>query len=163
MEDSPKSTVTFWTALAVVAVLCLMCWVVLPMFAGRGPNTNKLTVIANNLNQLEMAKEDWASKHKTTNGVMPTEQDLAAYFAPITGPNGLVKPVIGELYMIGSLGTGVEARLTRDYGTLQAGTVIRKGDHGLEMIPPDISMQRAGASSPLKETNGSAATTGSRR
>ena len=123
---------------------------------------SRLAAIENNLKELDRAKQLWASDHTITNGVKVTEQDLAAYFPSGGGSNGLVKPVIGELYVISSLGSPVEAQLTRDYGTLPKGTVIRLGNRGVERIRPNLETQGTGANTSVKETNGTSTAAGSR-
>jgi len=80
--------------------------------------------IVANLRQIELMKQMWASDQGVTGTVQITEQDLAPYAYGYSS-NGLARPVAGEQYIIHRLGVGPEAELTRPYGKLPAGTVIR--------------------------------------
>jgi hypothetical protein len=105
-----------------VALVLRSAWNMLPMLTGGGPT--KTMRIVNNLMGIELMKERWASDHSVTGAVQVSEQDLATY-APGYSSNGLVRPVIGERYIIHPLGVGPEAQLTRAYRKLPAGAVIR--------------------------------------
>jgi len=161
MEKSPKSTVSIWTVLAVIALGCLVANIVLPMRTGGGPrHIAKLALIVNNLHQIDLAKQIWASDHKTTNTVQLTKQDLAPYFG---GSNDFVKPVDDERYMINPVGSPPVAILTRQFGTLPKGTIFRRGSNGLETILPNLAAPPAGAIRSTTQTNGQPPQTGSRR
>ncbi len=125
MNDQPPPKVrpgVLFTAFLVALVL-ILAWNMLPMLAGGGPSNTTRIVI--NLRQIELAKDWWAFDHGVTGSVRVSEQDLAPYLRGNAGSNGLVKPVVGERYIIHRLGMGPEAQLTRGYGKLLAGTVIR--------------------------------------
>ena len=108
-----------------VVVLCvLFVWhFVLPMLAG----SRKSTVISvvNNLKQIELAKEMWASDRSATGALQVSAQDLAIYMGQPLGSSNLVRSVMGERYIINPLGVAPEAQLARDSGRWPSGTVIR--------------------------------------
>jgi hypothetical protein len=119
----PKQRVSpLWLLpLAAFGLACLVA-LMLPPLAGGGPSTT-MRIVAN-LRQIELMKQMWASDQGVTGMVQITEQDLAPYAYGYSS-NGLARPVAGERYIIHRLGVGPEAELTRPYGKLPAGTVIR--------------------------------------
>jgi hypothetical protein len=119
----PKQRVSpLWLLpLAAFGLACLVA-LMLPPLAGGGPSTT-MRIVAN-LRQIELMKQMWASDQGVTGTVQITEQDLAPYAYGYSS-NGLARPVAGEQYIIHRLGVGPEAELTRPYGKLPAGTVIR--------------------------------------
>jgi hypothetical protein len=120
-DPTPKVCGGFVFALMVAFVL-LIAWSMLPTLSGGGPT--KTMGIVNNLRQIEIMKEMWASDRSITGKVQVSEHDLAPY-AHGYSSNGLAKPLIGERYIIHPLGVGPEAQLTKTYGKLPAGTIIR--------------------------------------
>jgi hypothetical protein len=160
MADSRKSNVSFGTALVVIALFCLGASIVLPTLVGGGPA--KVPMIVNNLKQIDLAKEIWASDHKITNAVQVTNKDLAAYLRPVDGSN-LVRPVDDERYVINPVGAPPEALLTRQLGKLPKGTIIRLGSNGVQKILPNLTVPQSETSHPATQTNGQPAETGSRR
>ncbi len=121
-SSSPAVRPGFLLALFVVVVVLLVAWRILPMLGGGGPP--KIMRIVSNLRQIELMKEMWARDHSVTGSVQVSEHDLAPYAYGYSS-NGLARPVIGERYIVHRLGVGPEAQLTRAYGRLPAGTVIR--------------------------------------
>jgi hypothetical protein len=107
--------------LGLFGLACLVA-LLLPALTGGGPS--KMSRIVNNLRQIEVMKQMWASDHGVTGSVRITEQDLAPYAYGYSS-NGLARPVFGERYIIHRLGVGPEAQLTQTYGKLPAGTVVR--------------------------------------
>jgi len=158
MADSRKSNVSFGTALVVIALFCLGVWALLPRLVGGGPA--KLTMIVSNLRHLDLAKEFWASDHKTNGAVQPTKQDLQPYLGR---SNDFLRPVDDEQYVINPVGYPSEALLTRQFGTLPKGTIIRIGSNGVERIMPELAVPQTGASRSVAQTNGQSSETGSRR
>jgi hypothetical protein len=110
-----------WVVVVVIVVLCAGK-LLLGMLSGGGP-TAKMRIVLN-LRRIELMKENWASEHSVTGSVRISEQDLAPYAYGFSS-NGSVTPVIGERYIIHRLDVAPEAQLTRAYGKLPAGTVIR--------------------------------------
>ena len=119
----PKDRVSF-LLLLLLGIFGLACLValLLPALAGGGPS--KTLRIVNNIRQIEVMKQMWASDHGVTGSVRSTEQDLAPYAYGYSS-NDLARPVFGERYSIHRLGVGPEAQLTKTYGKLPAGTVVR--------------------------------------
>ena len=158
----PSRTLGLLSKLVVGVFIAVLIWsVLLPRLTGGGPT--KTMRIVNNLRQIEMMKEMWASDHRITGSVQVTEHDLAPYAYGYSS-NGLARPVIGERYIVHRLGVGPEAQLTRAYGKLPQGTVIR--------LRPDtnrlfrIFLPKGGAvnrSQPIRpETNAASSTAASR-
>ncbi len=121
-SSSPTVRPGFVLTLFVVLLVPFLAWSILPMLSGGGPT--KVMQIVNNLRQIELMKERWASSHSVTGSVQISEQDLAP-LVPGYSSNGLVRPVIGERYILHRLGVGPEAQLTRRCGKFPAGTFIR--------------------------------------
>jgi hypothetical protein len=122
----------------------LLLWTLLApaLLTGGGPT--KTMGIVNHLVQIEMVKQMWAADHGVTGSVRITEQELAPYI-PGYSSNGLVRPVIGERYIIHRLGVGPEAQLTQTYGKLPAGTVIRLRPESNRLYRVFLPNQQGGA------------------
>jgi hypothetical protein len=141
-QPPPKVRVGFLFTALTVALVLFFAWSMLPMLTGGGPT--KTMRIVNNLRQIETVKQMWASDHGLTGAVQISEQDLASYF-PGYSSNGLVRPVIGERYIIHRLGVGPEAQITRTYGRLPAGTVIRLRPESNRLYRVFLPNQQGGA------------------
>ena len=119
----PKDRVSF-LLLLLLGTFGLACLVALLLPARVGGGPSKMFRIVNNLRQIELMKQMWASDHGVTGSVRIAEQDLAPYASGYSS-NGLVRPVFGEHYIIHRLGVEPEAQLTQTYGKLPPGTVVR--------------------------------------
>ena len=78
----------------------------------------------------------------------------------------LLKPVIGERYIIHRLGVGPEAQLTQTYGKLPAGTVIRLRPESNQLYRVFLPNQQGGANGrqPFRpESSGTSPAAASRR
>ena len=143
----PKHRVGFLLVwLLVAAGFAWLGWQILNFDSGRPKS--KMYTIRSNLIQIERMKQMWASDRGVTGSVQITEQDLAPYAYGYSS-NGLVRPVIGERYIIHPLGIGPEAQITRAYKNWPAGTVIRlwmDRDPPFHIILPNHSIQRMGTS-----------------
>lgn len=147
--------------LAICGLACLAA-LLLPALAGGGPS--KTSRIVNNLRQIELMKQMWASDHGATGSVRITEQDLAPYAYGYSS-NGLARPVFGERYIIHRLGVGPEAQLTQTYGKLPAGTVVRLWPESNRLFRIYLPNQQGGVDGrqPIEsETNRTSAAAGSR-
>jgi len=76
-----------------------------------------------------------ASDHGATGAVQVSAQDLAIYMGQPAGSSNLVKPVMGERYIINPLGVAPEAQLARDSSRWPSGTVIRLHTHPTMLLP----------------------------
>ena len=162
--SGPRDRVSFLLLLllATFGLACLAA-LMLPALTGGGPS--KTIRIVNNLRQIELMKQMWASDHAVTGSVRFTEHDLAPYAYGYSS-NGLARPVIGERYIIHGLGVGPEAQLTQPYGKLPAGTVIRLRPESNRLFRVFLPNQQGGANGrqPIQsETNRTSAAAASRR
>ncbi len=162
MNQERPTPISRGLAAALVVVLCvLFVWdFVLPSLGGS--NKSKVISVVNNLNQIELAKELWASDHGATGAVQVSVQDLARYMGQPASSSSLVKPVMGERYIINPLGVAPEAQLARDSSRWPSGTVIRLHAQPTVLLPN----QQGGASGrqPIRpETNSASAAAASRR
>jgi len=114
--------------LVLAALVLSLC---IPNFIRSGPS--KTVGIANNLRQLDGAKQQWAFEHGSTGAVMVTEEDVAPYLRSF-------KPVAGERYVLKTLPEPPEAELTRDLEGKRKGSVLRLNNKGtLDVILPNTS------------------------
>lgn len=72
------------------------------------------------LRVIDGAKELWALENHKLVGAVPTESDLSPYLKD----GRLPKPRFGEKYQINPFGEPATLVLTRDWGTLKAGTIL---------------------------------------
>ena len=104
-------------AAAVLAMVGVLSALLLPALS----STKEKAVssrVANNLRQIEIAKEEWASEQKTTAKAEPTLNDLK----PFLSGGELPKSVAGESYKIGKVGELPAAEIAPDQmGKLFAG------------------------------------------
>ena len=84
--------------LPMVAVGGVMAAVAIPNFV-KARETAQRSACINNLRQIDAAKSEWALENNKTNGVVPTEADLAQYIR-----NGMPKCPAGGTYTIGPIG-----------------------------------------------------------
>ena len=154
---------SLWLLLLAAFGLACMAALLLPALVGGGPS--KTMRIVNNLKQIELMKAMWAADHGVTGSVRITEHDLAPYAYGYSS-NGLARLVAGEHYIIHRLGVGPEAQLTRPYGKLPAGTVIRLRPESNRLFRVVLPNEQGGANGrqPLRsETNRTSAAAASRR
>jgi hypothetical protein len=162
-DPVPKVRRGFIFPAIIVALVFLFVWGILPRLSGGGPS--KTVRIINNLRQIELMKEMWASDHGVTGSVQVSEQDLALYVYGYSS-NGLARQVVGERYIIHPLGVGPEAQLTRGYGKWPAGTVIRLRPDTNQLFGIFLPKEQGGVngSQPFSsDTNRTPAAAGSRR
>ena len=162
MSREPSKSIPPGLMVGLVVVLCvLFVWhFVLPMLGG----SRKSIVISvvNNLKQIELAKEMWASDRSPTGALQVSAQDLAIYMGQPLGSSNLVRSVMGERYIINPLGVAPEAQLARDSGRWPSGTVIRL--HGPPtMLLPNQQSGANGRQPSGSETNRASSAAGSRR
>lgn len=165
MNQTPRQIVRpgFVLALLIVFGLFFIIASLLPSFGGS--RKAKLPQVLNNLRQIEIVKEIWASEHAASNGAAVSDSELAAYLNPRQGSTGLVASVAGEVYRANAIGTPAEARLERPIGTrFPMGTLVRWSTNvGCEILLPN---QQSGANGwqPLYSgTNRISRAAGSRR
>jgi hypothetical protein len=125
MNQEPSKPVSRGLLVGLVIVLCLFfLWhFVLPMLSIS--HKSPIVSVLSNLRRVELAKELWAADHSATGGVQVSVQELAPYLGRSHDSNNLVRPVMGERYMINPLGVAPEAQLTRALGRWPSGTVVR--------------------------------------
>ena len=95
MSREPSKSISPGLIGGLVVLRVLFVWhFVLPMLAG----SRKSTVISvvNNLKQIELAKEMWASDRSPTGALQVSAQDLAIYMGQPLGSSNLVRSVMGE-------------------------------------------------------------------
>jgi hypothetical protein len=130
MGQGPVWGILLCCLVGVVTSLCV------PGFVRSGPS--KTAGIAYNLRQLDTAIQQWALDHGRTGGVAVTKEDVAPYLKRLSNPNGWVKPVAGERYILRTVGESPEANLTRECNGRPKGTVFRLGTNAnLEITPPN--------------------------
>jgi hypothetical protein len=112
-------------------------------FVRSGPN--KASSIFYNLNLLSSAKDLWAAEHHQSGAVLVTREDIAPYLRGFPGLDGWIKPVAGERYLLKALTEPPEARLTREFEGLPAGTVFSLGAAGPQIILPDARAAKSPA------------------
>jgi hypothetical protein len=117
-----------------IAIIGLLIAIAVPNFVHGG--STKLLGIIHNLQQIDVAKRQWALEHGLTNIMslnrVITEKELAPYLLPAyTQKEDFGNPGWGELYLIRDLNQSPEALLTRKLterytdSSLPKGTVIR--------------------------------------
>jgi hypothetical protein len=126
----------------VVLIIGLLVAIAIPNYVYSGPG--KISVIVNNLRQIDGAKAEWAIEHGITNATQLnrelTSKDLAPYLFGGLTRKEIVDPICGELYFIRRMDESSEAKLTRDLREhgwhsnwkLPKGTIIRFGTNGVE-------------------------------
>jgi len=132
MSQKPPRNVPHGLLLASVSAICLLViwFLVLPRLTGS--QRSVVLQVVGNLKRIQFAKEMWASDHGTSNPLQVSDEDLAVYVGPRASTN-LVKPIVGEHYIVNPLGMSPEAQLTHDVGRWPSGSVIRLDATG---IPP---------------------------
>jgi hypothetical protein len=129
----PRSWVTILIVGLSVAVLFVLG---VPNFVGHGPG--KINAILNNLRQIDGASQQWATSRGQTGAVTATWADIAPYLPPASGPQGSVRQVAGERYVLKPLTQPPEAVLTREVEGHPKGTVVRFSTNGeVEVIQPN--------------------------
>jgi len=102
-----------------------------------GSHTSKGLSIVNNLRQIDGAIEQWALDNGKTGAVVVTWKDLAPYLKVSVSPDGEMKSVAGERYILKGLSNSPEAQLTRRLELWPRGTVLRLSTNwGFEAILP---------------------------
>jgi prepilin-type N-terminal cleavage/methylation domain-containing protein len=108
----------------VVAIIALLASIAVPNFL-RAREQSQLAAIVNNLRVLEGAKDQWALENKKGTGAEPTwDADAKGIGEYLKG--GTIKDVVGEKYVINSVGTGAHAELPAGVklGTYKSGAKI---------------------------------------
>jgi hypothetical protein len=137
----------------VVCVLVFVGALVMPNFVRSGPG--KTTGIEWRLRLIDTAKQEWAADHHQTNDVVMTTEDIAPYLTHFF-PQGMIRPVAGERYMINTLWKAPEAELTRELEGRAKGTLIRVDDYILPN-PQGGANRRQASSSQTNRTSEPAA------
>ena len=126
---------SWFRILALGVFMAVLLVLVVPNFVRGGPS--KINGIINNLRQIDGACQQWAASHDQTGAVLVTWADIAPYLRPTPGPQGPVKQVAGERYILKPLPQPPEAVLTREVEGHPMGTIVRFSTNGLEeIIPP---------------------------
>jgi hypothetical protein len=109
--------------LALLVIALSLLWLLSkPMWVG-SPRLSKISVIINNLRQIDGAKQQWAIERNLTGGVAVTREDLSNYLG-LGDHLGWIKPVAGERYILNVLTQAPEAELTREVEGKPKGTRI---------------------------------------
>lgn len=132
----PRCFTSSWIiilAFGVFAAILLVFGV--PTFVSHGPG--KINGILSNLRQLDGAVQEWGIGHGQTGAVLATWADIEPYLRSVSSPQGSVKQVAGERYVLEPLTHPPEAVLTREVEGRPEGTVIRFTTNGdVEIILP---------------------------
>jgi hypothetical protein len=154
-EPAPRASERFMLPLLISITLGLLAvWNILPMLSGS--HRPKYIGVVNNLKHIQVAKEQWALDHGVTGSVEVSAQNLGAYLGPYFVSNDLVKPILGERYIINPIGVDPEARLVRQADKLPAGTIIRlypTGTPRSNIVLPGQAGGSMATSPPFQETN----------
>jgi len=122
--SKPPAQVRFiFVLLIVIGCAIVIAGQMLPSLTGGGPSIG--TKIVHNLKQIDLAKQMWAQDHNVTNSTHVSAEALIPYLPSRRKPGKLLAPVIGERYIINSVGVPPEAQLTTKLGKWPAGTIIR--------------------------------------
>jgi hypothetical protein len=133
VSQHPIAHIIWFTAGLAAFVLVLD-----PFLHGGVRNRHSEThLIISNLRQLDGAMQQWALDHGRTGAVMATKEDIAPYLRYSFAPDGLVKSVAGERYILKTITEPPEAHLTCELDGRPKGTVFRLGTTSVvEIILP---------------------------
>jgi hypothetical protein len=162
MNQKPSKPIPPGLVAGLIVALCLLFiwYFVLPALSGS--RKSLVISVVNNLSQIELAKEMWASDRGATGALQVSAQDLAIYMGQPAGSSNLVKPVMGERYIINPFGVAPEAVLAHDSGRWPSGTVIRLHSRPTLLLPNEQG--RANGRQPSSSlTNPAPAAAASRR
>jgi prepilin-type N-terminal cleavage/methylation domain-containing protein len=118
IKTNTKSGFTLVEIMIVVAIIGLLAAIAIPNFVKARENA-QLHSIQNNLRILDGAKDQWALENKQGTGSTPAWTDLTPYLKGAT-----VKTVVGETYVIQTVGTNAQATAPVMFGTNAANSVI---------------------------------------
>jgi len=119
-SEGRRTRVTLLEVAVVVSIIAILASMILPALSS-AKSRAKSTAIVNNLRQVELAKQTWASENNKSAGDKPTLDDLRPYIRDIPS-------VAGESYDLGRVGESPVAEIPADkakeMGRLARGPVV---------------------------------------